>query len=98
VNSHGGMPGWMKQTKAASHMREILGERGFDIPSRRMTLGDNQQWVVFERGDQQVGIDPASGIWLRESCGEWRCVAAVYSTSGAFMAVDFLTGDRSQLK
>jgi hypothetical protein len=88
----------MKQTKAASHMREILAERGFDIPSRRMTLGDNQQWVLFERGNHQVGIDSATGIWLRESGGEWRCVGTVYSTSGAFMAVDFLTGDKSQLK
>ncbi len=95
MNSHGGMPGWMKQTKAASHMRELLVERGFDIPSLRMTVGD-QQWVVFERGGRQVGIDRASGIWLRETRGKWRCVAADYSTSGSFMAVDFITVDHLQ--
>jgi len=86
----------MKQSKAASHIRESLVERGFDIPSRRMNLGDNQQWVVFERNGWQVGIDRASGIWLREPGGEWRCVAADYSTSGMCMAVDFLTADRLQ--
>lgn len=95
MNSHAAMPGWMKQTKAASHFRELLIGRGFDIPSRRITH-DNQIWVVFERGGRQVGIDRASGIWLREPGGEWRCVDEVYSTSGTFMAADFITRDQSQ--
>lgn len=83
----------MKQSKAASHMRELLIQRGYDIPSRRLNLGDNRLWAVFEREGRQVGIDQSSGIWLRERGGEWRSVAAVYSTSGSFMAVDFLAGD-----
>ncbi len=80
----------MNQTKAAGHIREVLIERWFNIPTLRITVGDNQQWLVFERRGRQVGIDPNSGIWLRESkSSEWRC-AGEHTTSGAFMAVDFL--------
>lgn len=82
-----------KQTEAASHIREILITRGFDVPSRHMTLPDNEQWVVLERNERQVGIDAVSGIWLRTSCNEWRCVATPHTMSGALMAVDFLIGD-----
>ena len=81
----------MNQTKAANHIREALIERGFDIPSRRMTVCDNQQWLVFERRGRQVGVDQSSGIWLRESkSSEWRSEGE-HTTSGTFMAVDFLT-------
>lgn len=66
-------------------------QRGFDITSDNVTVND-EQWTVFEHGRRQVGIDPASGIWLKESGSEpWRCVAKEYSMSGAFLAVDFLT-------
>jgi hypothetical protein len=83
-----------KQTQAASHIREILITRGFDVPSRRMTLPDNQQWVVLERNERQVAIDGVSGIWLRTSChDDWRCVAMPHTMSGALMAVDFLIQD-----
>ena len=85
----------MKQAKGASHIRELLMQRGFDIPSRSMTLDDNQRWTVFERDGRQVGVDPASGIWLRESEGsKWRCVAKSHTMSGVCLAVDFLTRDQ----
>lgn len=84
----------MKQAKAANHIRELLTERGFDLTSRQMTLASNQCWLVFERSGRQVGVDAASGIWLRESVAEsWRCVAMPHSTSGAIMAADFLSKD-----
>ena len=68
----------MNQTKAAGHIREVLIERGFNIACRRMTVGDNQQWLVFERKGRQVGIDPNSGIWLRESkSSEWRSAGRI---------------------
>ena len=86
-----GMPIWMKQSKAASHIRELLMQRGIDIPSQSVTVGD-KQWAVFERRGRQVGIDPTSGIWVRESVGnQWRCLAKEHSMSGAFLAVEFLT-------
>jgi hypothetical protein len=83
----------MNQAQAASHIRELLTARGVEVPSRRMTLPGDQQWVVLERNERQVGIDAASGIWLRMSCDEWRCVATPHTMSGAIMAVDFLTRD-----
>lgn len=83
----------MKQAIAASHIREQLMQKGFDIPSGSITVND-QQWTVFERGGRQVGIDSASGIWLREPGNEeWRCVATEHTMSGAFLAIDFLTKD-----
>jgi hypothetical protein len=84
----------MKQAQAATHIRELLTIRGFDVPPRRMSLPDNHQWVVLERNKRQVGIDGVSGIWLRESCNDdWRCVAMPHTMSGALMAVDFLIQD-----
>jgi hypothetical protein len=88
------MPGKNKQAEAASHIRELLMQRGLDIQSHRMTLPDSQQWIIFERNEHQVGIDAASGIWLRESIqNDWRCVAMPHSMSGALMAVEFLKAD-----
>ena len=81
----------MKQSKAASHIRELLIQRGVDIPSQSVTVGNNQ-WAVFEHEGKQAGIDPTSGIWVRESDGnQWRCLAKEHSMSGAFLAVEFLT-------
>ncbi len=85
------MPNRMKQSKAASHIRELLIQQGVDIPSQSITVGD-KQWTVFDHGGKQVGIDPASGIWVRESNdSQWRCVATEHTISGAFLAVEFLT-------
>ena len=91
MSSDEGMPNWMKQSKAASHIRELLIQRGIDIPSQSVTVSD-KQWTVFEHEGKQVGIDPTSGIWVRESDGnQWRCLAKEHSMSGAFLAVEFLT-------
>jgi len=84
----------MKQAKAARHIRELFAERGVEVVSRRLNLPDGQHWVVFERNGRQVGVDMASGIWLRKStAGGWRCVAMPLSTSGAIMAAEFLCKD-----
>lgn len=82
----------MKQTKAVSHIRALLLERGVEVPSRISAMANGQRWVVFELHGRQIGIDPASGIWQRESddC-QWRCVATHHTTSGACLAVDFLS-------
>ena len=83
----------MKQATAASHIRELLIQRGIDLPSRSANIAD-QQWAVFEHGGKQVGIAPNSGIWLRESDdGQWLCVATEHTMSGALLAVEFLTKD-----
>lgn len=91
MNSPKPMSKWMNQANSASRLRELFGQRGFLIPSRAMTNG-SQQWIVFQRGERQVGVDAVSGIWLRESeSNQWRCVATKHTTSGACMAIDFLT-------
>jgi hypothetical protein len=80
-----------KQTDAASSIKQLLTQRGFDIPSRKMTLDDNQHWIVFEFNGKQVGIDSVSGVWVRESIRhDWRCISMPCNVSGALQAVDFL--------
>ena len=75
------------QTEAVNHIKKLLRERGLEIPSR----SDSQRRVIFERNGKQLGIDSASGVWVRESAGEWRCLALPCSVSGAIQAVEFLT-------
>lgn len=88
------MAKWTKQSEAASHIRELLLERGFDIPSRKITLEDNQQWTVFERGERQIEIDSASGVWVRASIrDDWKCLSMPCTVSGALKAVEFLIHD-----
>ena len=87
------MSKWMNQARAAGHIRELLLQRGLDIPSRRVRVAD-QEWVIFERNERQLGVDAASGIWLRKSVNEdWRCVAISHTMSGAIIAADFLKED-----
>jgi hypothetical protein len=86
------MAKWTKQAEAASHVRELLMQRGFDIPSRKMILEGNQNWTVFQRGERQIGIDSASGVWVRAAINdEWHCLAMPCTVSGALKAVEFLT-------
>ena len=82
---------WVQQTKAASHIRELLIQRGFDIPSRRLGSEDEPQWIIFEHKDRQLGIDSDSGVWVRASdLEDWRCVSKPCNVSGAAQAVEFL--------
>ena len=82
----------MKQSKAASHIRELLHQRGIDIPSRTINLEDSQRWAIFEYKGRQLGIDKVSGVWVRESeLHDWRCISMPCNVSGALQAVEFLT-------
>jgi hypothetical protein len=82
---------WPKQTKAASHIRELLSQRKHDIQSRKMTLPDNQEWIVFQYNRRKIGIDTASGVWVREADqDDWKCLAMPCTVSGALQAVEFL--------
>jgi hypothetical protein len=81
-----------KQTEAAGHIRKLLDERKVEAASCRLNLPDGQQWVVFKRNGREVGVDRATGGWLRASAGDdWRCVALPITTSGAILAVGFLS-------
>jgi hypothetical protein len=83
-----------KQAEATGKIRELLLQRGFDIPSRKMTLPDDQQWTVFQYGERQLGIDAVSGVWVRASISDsWKCIALPCTISGAVQAVEFLTYD-----
>ena len=75
------------QAEAVNHIKNLLRERGLDIPSRT----DNQRRVIFEHNGRQLGVDSTSGVWVRESEGsDWRCVAMPCTVSGAIQAVEFL--------
>jgi hypothetical protein len=83
----------IKQTEAVNHIKRLLRERGFHIPSRSV---GNQRWIIFERQGRQLGVDSATGVWIRESEEyDWRCLAIPCSVSGAIQAVEFLTTERS---
>jgi hypothetical protein len=81
-----------RQAEAANHIKELLSHRGFDIPRRKLTLPDDQEWIIFEREGKQIGVDTASGVWVRLSIhADWRCIAMPCTVSGALQAIDFLT-------
>jgi hypothetical protein len=83
-----------KQAEAAGKIRELLLQRSFDVPSRKMRLPDEQQWIVFQHGERQIGIDTATGVWVRETISaSWKCIALPCTISGAVQAVEFLTRD-----
>jgi hypothetical protein len=85
----------MQQTDAANRIKNALSERGLELSPRKLNLANNESWLVFESGLRQVGVDPASALWLRGSGrADWRCVAAPCSVSGVLMAVEFLTSDQ----
>ena len=76
----------IKQSDAVNHIKNLLRERGLDIPFRT----DRQRWMIFEHRGRQLGVDSASGVWVRELDGDWRCLAMPCTVSGAIQAVDFL--------
>ena len=91
------MSKWIKQTQAASYIRELLQQRGVDIPSHRLTQPDNQQWITFTYNGKELGIDSVSGVWIRESeLEDWRCICMPCSLSGAAQAVEFLTNEKAR--
>lgn len=83
-----------KQVEAVNHIKEFLSNRGLNIPFRNLTLEDNQLWVVWEHKGRQIGVDSASGVWVRKSeLHDWRCIAMPCTVSGALQAVEFLIRD-----
>ena len=82
-----------KQAEAANHIQELLTKRGLGIQSRKLTLEDDQHWVIYELNQRQIGIDSASGVWVRESIRhDWRCISMPCNVSSSLQAVEFLTG------
>ena len=83
-----------KQKEAALHIQDILSQRGFNISTGKLTLPNGQQWIVFEYQQREIGIDTASGLWVRASSSdEWRCFSTPCTVSGALQVVEFLTSD-----
>jgi len=86
-----------KQAEATNHIQELLNKAGYCISPRKITLEDNQHWTIFEHNKRQIGIDSASGVWVRESeRHEWRCIAMPCTVSGAIQAVEFLITRRGK--
>lgn len=82
-----------KQAEATKHIRQLFSQRGLNISSRNLTLEDNQRWVIFEYNRKQVGIDSASGVWIRKDENDWHCIGLPCTVSSALQAVDFLTSE-----
>lgn len=83
-----------KQLQAASHIKGLLEQRGCNVSSRLLRLEDDQQWMIIESRKGQVGIDVASGVWVRSSDdGNWRCLATPCTLSSALQAIEFLVED-----
>jgi hypothetical protein len=81
-----------KQAEAVNHIEVLLNKAGYSISPRKITLEDNQHWILFEYKERQIGIDSTSGVWIRESIrDDWKCIATPCSVSGAIQAVEFLT-------
>ena len=78
------------QTEAVSHIKNLLRERGLDLPSHNLDRPGHQRWMIFEHQGKQIGIDSASGVWIKEGEGDWRCLATPCTVSGAIQAIDFL--------
>ena len=60
----------IKQIDAASHIEKRLRERGLLLVPRSMVLPDRTRWLVFDYRDKQIGVDAASGVWVRVMAGE----------------------------
>jgi hypothetical protein len=83
-----------KQAEAANHIQELLNKAGYSVSPRKITLEDNQHWLIIEYKERQIGIDSVSGVWVRESIrDDWKCIAMPCSVSGAIQAAEFLTQD-----
>jgi hypothetical protein len=80
-----------KQTEATNHIKQLLSNSGLNIQPKKLTLPDGQQWNVFEREGKQIGIDTASGVWIRAKDDGWRCIGLPCTVSCAIQAVDLLT-------
>lgn len=86
------MPKRTGQAEASLHIQELLRQRGYDIAARAVALEGNRQWLVFERAGRQVGVDSASGLWVKPARNDtWRCIEMSCTVGGALEAVDFLT-------
>lgn len=78
------------QAQATTYIQNLLASRNLFIAPRTMTFNE-KEWTVFEHGDREIGIDPVSGVWIREKDDEWKCLATPCNVSGALQAVEFLT-------
>jgi hypothetical protein len=87
------MSKFQKQAEATKHIRQLISQQCLNISSRNLTLEDNQRWVIFEHNGKQVGIDSASGVWIRKTDDDWHCIALPCNVSSALQVVDFLTSE-----
>lgn len=82
------------QLEAVSHIRGFLVQRGYNIASRSIRMRNEENWLVFERGRRQVGVDRESGVWKKDSPeADWHCIEKPCTLGGAVMAADFLAQD-----
>jgi hypothetical protein len=71
-----------RQEEAVNQIKSFLSNAGFNISPGKLTLPDGQQWIVFEHDKKQIGIDLASGVWIRTKDDDWRCIGMPCTVSG----------------
>jgi len=85
------MPKKSGQLEAVSYIRSVLVERGYSVPSKSVRV-IGEDWLVFELEQRSIGIDPSSGVWVKETAeGEWRCIEESRTIGGMLVAVEFFT-------
>jgi hypothetical protein len=43
------------QLEAVSHIKRFLAQKGLNLPSRCIEVGNDAGWLVFERGGRGIG-------------------------------------------
>lgn len=79
------------QLEAVSHIKRFLAQKNLNLPSRSIKVGNDADWLVFERGGRSIGVDPEAGVWQKESPdANWQSIEKPCTVGGAQIAADFL--------
>jgi hypothetical protein len=58
--------GKLGQLEVVSHIRAELFKQRINLPSRSVSMLGGEVWLVFEPRSRSVGVDQASGVWVKE--------------------------------
>lgn len=79
------------QLEAVSYIKRFLAQKRLNLPSRGMKVGNDADWLVFERGGRSIGVDPQAGVWQKDSPeANWKFIEKSCAGGGALIAADFL--------
>lgn len=83
-----------KQVQTASYIRVLLESWEVKLKPRRTRVKNQELWLVFQLGVRGVGVDPRSGVWLRDTPeSDWRCLARTSDSGAVLISVEFLVNE-----